>query len=205
MSNHVTEWLNAYFDGELHGSRLHHVEQHLAECAACQLELDSLQSVSELLQEVPTPQFPSAERFATRVNLLLPKRPAAATGNKLFEFGWWMIPVGLLAVWAFVSTAVLLSNMISAATSFGLLDSAAASWVSGSSDPVYWTATLGQFSGMEGNNLEWFELTEGYSRNLLPQLIWQLAIALLYMIWIAVWWARHTRQAPQPLGQPLEG
>ena len=26
MSNHVTEWLNAYLDGELKGKRLHQVE-----------------------------------------------------------------------------------------------------------------------------------------------------------------------------------
>jgi hypothetical protein len=58
---------------------------------------------------------------------------------------------------------------------------------------------------MEGNNLQWFELTEGYSRNLLPQLIWQLAIALLYLIWIAVWWTRHTRYTRQPLSQLVEG
>ena len=30
MSNHVTEWLNAYFDGELTGRKLHQVEEHLA-------------------------------------------------------------------------------------------------------------------------------------------------------------------------------
>ena len=30
MSKHVSEWLNAYHDGELHGSQLHQVEAHLA-------------------------------------------------------------------------------------------------------------------------------------------------------------------------------
>ena len=49
MSNHVTEWLNAYFDGELTGNRLHQVEDHLAECEACQAELESLQGFSELV------------------------------------------------------------------------------------------------------------------------------------------------------------
>ena len=205
MSDHVTEWLNAYFDGELHGNRLHQVEEHLAECVACQLELDSLQNVSQWLQEVPTPEFLSPERFSTQVNLLLPKRPAAATGSKLFEFGWWMIPVGLLAAWAFISTAVLVGNMISAANSFGLLDSTTASWVSTSANTAYWTSTLGQFGGLQGNNLQWFELTESYSRNLLPQFLWQLAIAVLYLIWIAVWWARRTYHQREQLGQPLEG
>ena len=159
MSNHVTEWLNAYFDGELTGRRLHQVEEHLVECESCQAELDALQSVSELLHEVPTPEFTSPERFASQVSLLLPKRPFAAPESKVFEIGWWMIPVSLLAAWAFVSTAVLVSNMISAANSFGLLDSATALWVSGSSNTVYWTSTLGQFSLLEGNSLQWFELT----------------------------------------------
>jgi hypothetical protein len=205
MSNHVTEWLNAYFDGELTGRRLHQVEDHLAECGDCQAELDALQSLSELLQAVPTPEFTSPERFASQVNLLLPNRPVAAAESKLFEIGWWMIPVGLLAAWAFITTAVLVGNMISAANNFGLLDHTIASWVSGSSESVYWTSTLGQFSLLEGNSLQWFEITEGYSRNLLPQFIWQLGIALLYLIWITVWWTRHALRQRQPHRQPIEG
>ena len=63
MSNHVTEWLNAYYDGELKGKRLQQVEEHLIECEACQAELESLQGLSALLQEVPAPEFPSPERF----------------------------------------------------------------------------------------------------------------------------------------------
>ena len=41
MSNHVTEWLNAYLDGELADSRFYQVQSHLAECDACLAELDS--------------------------------------------------------------------------------------------------------------------------------------------------------------------
>ena len=205
MSNHVTEWLSAYFDGELHGNRLHQVEEHLAECVACQLELDSLHNVAQLLQEVPTPEFPSPERFATQVNLLLPNRPVAATGSKLFEFGWWMIPVGLLAAWTFISTAVLVGNLITTANDLGLLDGTTASFISGSSSATSWTSTLGQLGGLQGNNLQWFEVTESYSRNLLPQFLWQIAIAVLYLSWIAVWWARHTHHQREQLGQPIEG
>ena len=202
MPDHVTEWLNAYLDGELHGTRLRTVEAHLAECGVCQAELQSLQNLSGLLHKVPVPEFTSPERFATQVNLLLPHKPVAATGSRLFEIGWWMIPVGLLAAWTFVSTAVLVSNMISAASSFGLLDSTMALWVSGSSNTAYWTSALGQFSLLEGNSLQWFEVTEGYSRNVFPQFVWQVAIALLYLTWIAIWWARRTRQEQ---GQLLEG
>lgn len=205
MSNHVTEWLNAYLDGELHGSRLHTVEAHLAECKACQAELRSLQDLSGLLHQVPVPEFISPERFATHVNLLLPQKPVAAPKSRLFEIGWWMIPVGLLAMWAFVGTASIVSNMISAANNFGLVDSANTLLISGASDAVSWTSTLRQLGLLEGNSLQWIEMTENYSKNVVPQFVWQVSVALLYLTWIAVWWARQTRHQSQQYGQLLEG
>ena len=42
MSNHVTEQLNAFVDGELKGKQLRQVEEHLVTCEACQTELESL-------------------------------------------------------------------------------------------------------------------------------------------------------------------
>jgi predicted anti-sigma-YlaC factor YlaD len=194
MPNHVTEWLNAYLDGELHGNRLQQVDEHLAECDACQAELRSLRDLSGLLQKVLVPEFISPERFATNVNLLLPKKPVTAPKSRLFEIGWWMIPVGLLAAWAFVSTASIVSNMVSAANTFGLVDSANTLLISGTSNTVNWTSILRQFGLLAGNSLQWFEFTESYSRNVIPQFIWQVSIALLYLTWIAIWLARHTRQ-----------
>src|SRR5512134_612818 len=101
MSNHVTEWLNAYLDGELHGQRFHQVKEHLAQCKACQAELESLQGLSALLEEVPVAELSSTERFATQVNLLLPQKRIPPPQPQLFEVGWWMIPVSLVAVWVF--------------------------------------------------------------------------------------------------------
>jgi anti-sigma factor RsiW len=202
MSNHVTEWLNAYLDGELHGHRLHQVEEHLAGCEACQTELDSLRGLLSLLQEVPAAEFPSAERFVTQVNLLLPQKRTAPPRPQLFEIGWWMIPVSLMAVWVFISTAVLLSNVVSAADNFGLLGDTASAWVSSPSETAGVTATLGQVGVLSGDSLQWAERSESYTRNLFPQIVWQVAVALLYIIWLAVWWARRTHQEQVPL---LEG
>ena len=202
MSNHVTEWLNAYLDGELKGNRLQQVEEHLVVCEVCQAELDSLQSLSGLLQAVPAPEFPSPERFATQVNLLLPQKRTAPPERRLFEIGWWMIPVGLLAVWVFISTAILLGDAVSTAKNFGLLDSTTASFISAPSDAVEVTSTLGQFGMLHGNSLQWAETTENFTRGLFPQIVLQVAVALLYLAWFAVWWTRHTRQISEPL---LEG
>jgi len=202
MSNHVTEWLNAYLDGELKGNRLQHVEEHLAACEVCKDEFDSLQSLSGLLQEVPAPGFPSPERFATQVNLLLPQKRTSTPGTQLFEVGWWMIPVGLLAVWVFISTAALLGDAMSVAKNFGILDSTTASFISAPSNTAEVTSTLGQFGMLQGNSLQWAETTENFTRGLFPQIVLQVSVALLYLAWIVVWWARQTHQLSAPL---LEG
>src|SRR5919108_6471940 len=83
MSKHVTEWLSAYADGELRGSQLQQVKAHLAECEACQVELESLDRLSSLLREVPAPKFIPPERFAAQVNLRLPHPKQIASGKKV--------------------------------------------------------------------------------------------------------------------------
>ena len=200
MSDHITEWLNAYLDGELRGRRLHQVEEHLAECEACQAEFESLQGISSLLHEVPAGEFTANETFVSQVNLLLPQHPVSSRRRKILEVGWWMVPVGLLLAWIFVSTTILVSDMVSVANNFGLLDNVNV-LTSDTSNNAYWTSTLGQFGLLEGNSLQWAEMTESISRNLIPQFVLQVSIALLYLTWLAIWWARQRRQGN---GQALE-
>ncbi len=202
MSNHVSEWLNAYHDGELRGNRLRSVEAHLAECELCQAELESLVDLSELLQEVRAPELVSAERFAAQVNLRLPHSKTVFSRAKAAEFGWWMIPVGLLASWVFVSTAFVLSDVLSVAGNLGLL-SGLSEWLAfGPENTVYLSTTIGQTGLLSGNGLNWAESLETITRISVPQIILQVSIALLYLSWIAIWWARRTRQG---IGQLLEG
>ena len=202
MSNHVTEWLNAYFDGELKNGRLYQVEKHLAECETCRAELESLRSLSGLLREAPEPDFPSPERFAAQVNLLLPQRRTPAPKPTLFEAGWWMIPVGIVTIWVFASTALLLSNVISVADSFGLLGSTTSSWISSPAQNADVTVTLGGFGLLSGASLQWAERTESLTRSAYPQIVLQSSVAVVYLAWFAVWWVRHTRQLQ---GAPVEG
>jgi predicted anti-sigma-YlaC factor YlaD len=205
MSNHISEWLNAYHDGELSGNRLHQVEAHLAECELCQKELESLDRLSNALHTVPAPEFTSAERFASQVNLRLPHKQAVISKNQIFNVGWWMIPVGLLGIWVFMSTAVFVSEILSAANSVGLLSNISGWLTFGSSSSASWTAALGQFGVLSGNSLNWAESTETFTRTFLPFIILNVSIALLYLSWMAIWWVRHTRHERQPHGQLLEG
>jgi predicted anti-sigma-YlaC factor YlaD len=202
MSEHVTEWLNAYLDGELHGNRLHQVEEHLAECETCQAEYESLQGLSGLLHEVPAPEFTSPEKFAAQVNLRLPHRQTATPENRIIEAGWWMIPIGLLATWVFIGTAFFMSDILSAANNLGLLNNVSNWMAFGSTGGAYWSSTLGRFGVLSGNSLSWTESIEALTRTSLPQISLQISIAMLYLSWIAIWWARRTRRGH---GQLLEG
>lgn len=202
MSNHMTEWLDAYLDGELKGGRLHQMKAHLAECRECQAELQSLQSLSSLLHGAPTPEFISTERFVAQVSLRLPRELPKASKHKIQEVGWWMIPVSLLVLWIFINTSMLVSDLVATAKGFGLLGGAPA-WAvaTGPSNGAVWSGTLGELGLLSGDSLQWAEFTEAFTRNILPQIVLQASIALLYLSWIAVWWARHTRREH---GQLLE-
>jgi len=201
MSDHVFELLGAYLDGELQGGQLRKVVTHLEECQTCTEEYETLSALSMTLQDAPLPDFPSPEHFAADVALRLPRTPVKPLKRRTLEFGWWLAPVALLITWIFISTTLLVSDVLTTANEFGLLDSTSALLTTGSSAGTYWSGTLGQFGFLTGNSLQWAEMTEAFTRNTIPQIVWQVSIALLYLSWLAIWWARHTRQG---YGTPFE-
>ena len=115
-----------------------------------------------------------------------------------------MIPVSLLLLWVLIGSVEVVGNVFSVANEFGLMSlSNAPTWMApGSSSGAFWSGRLGEFGLLSGDSLQWAELTESFTRNKLPQIVLQAAIALLYLSWIAIWWARQTRREH---GQLLEG
>jgi len=194
MSDHVLDLLGAYMDGELHGGQLRKVEAHLGECQVCLEEYYSLQALSSALRAAPIPDFPSPERLAADMALRLPRKPVKPISQRALEVGWWLAPVGLIATWIFLSTTILVSSVITTARDLGLLQGASAWLASGSPVEAYWSGTLGQFGFLAGDSLQWAEMAEAFTRTTVPQITWQISIAVLYFSWMAIWWARHTRQ-----------
>ena len=201
MSEHVCEYLGAYLDGELHGRRLQKVEAHLAECQSCQAEYVSLQSLSATLLEAALPKFPSAERLAANVALRLPYKANIPMHRKVLNISWWLVPVGLISAWIFISTAGLISNWIAAANDLGLLSSSATWLVPGAPVSVSISDLLWQLGFLNQGNWQWLTLSEVFTRTALANVFWQVAIAGLYLCWLAIWLVRHQQQG---LGQSLE-
>jgi anti-sigma factor RsiW len=122
MSEHVTDWIGAYRDGELHGERLRRVEAHLGGCAECQAELEALASLSMRLQaSPPMPARTSPEQFVAQVRLRLPPRAIPTPGRARLRqaVGLWL-PLGVLALWAFGEAVLLVTGLALAALPAGV-------------------------------------------------------------------------------------
>jgi anti-sigma factor RsiW len=114
MNEHVTQWLAAYYDGELHGSRQQQVEEHLSSCPACQVELGALRQLSLLLQEAPVPESQlSAGRFRAQVMLRLPPAIRRPGWQRALKAGWQFAPFGAVLAWAFGQAVWLVASLVS--------------------------------------------------------------------------------------------
>jgi predicted anti-sigma-YlaC factor YlaD len=199
MSKHVIEWLNAYLDSELKASQVQQLEAHLVECETCRAELEALARLSSLLHEVPPPEFTPPERFAAQVSLRLPRQRPPASKNRSAAIGWWLVPVGLLASWIFIGTSFVVSDILAVANNLGLFASVSDWLVFDPVNQTYWSATLGQFGMLSENSLGWAISTETLTRASLLEITLQVSISLLYLSWLAVWWARRRHQGQDQL------
>ena len=112
MNPHVIEWLPAYHDGELPSSRRGQVEEHLKDCPACCLELETLEGLSSLLKADPLPAHTPPERFAAQVQLRLPRASLSHARQKTGRLPRWVlgVPLTLILVWAFLQAALWITS-----------------------------------------------------------------------------------------------
>ena len=113
MSEHVLDWIGAYYDGELRGDRLRRVDAHLRECAACQAELAALQDLSPRLQaSPPMPASTPPEQFVAQVRLRLTPRQAPEPGARLRQAAGLWLPLGVLGLWAFSQAVMWVGGLV---------------------------------------------------------------------------------------------
>ena len=190
MSEHVNEWLSPYFDGEMHGARLRQVENHLGECAQCRAELERMQELSSLLQgTAPAGEFIPTERFVSNLSLNLPRQPEQPQTRKVLEIGWWLIPVGVLGIWAFLQVTFSLSALVQTASDAGLFGSTFAGF-QGNPSQTEWFRTLTEiFGGQPGFTGQMLFSTlnnaDLFIHNLTGQFLWQVILGVIYLGWLA--------------------
>jgi predicted anti-sigma-YlaC factor YlaD len=190
MTEHVTQWLEAYHDGELSDHRRGEVEAHLAACPHCQAALDELRSLSALLAEDVAVEFVPAETFAANLALSLPVQP-----QRRLSAAWWLMPLALLAAWLFLVITLWLSAALQLASSAAL---PAVELGSKSLQMGWFALTTRLFGAMLGepgwqmlaalNEINLF--VAGLGRAILPQIL----LATAYLGWLAAWWLRRKPQ-----------
>jgi hypothetical protein len=196
MTKHVEEWLGAYLDGELRGSRVRRVEAHVAECAMCQAELDALRTLAALLQEsAPAEASTPAQRFVANVGLRLRDRPGQSTRQRAMEMAWRLVPVGLLGALAFVQTTFIVTTALKTALWMGWGGSLAAGWLPASRGEL-WLSELfslpgGSLSEAAGVMLQFLSSGGPLGWTVTLYLVLLVVIGLLYWSWLASWWVRH--------------
>lgn len=112
---HVSQYLSAYYDGELHGETRKRVQTHLMQCEDCMAELESFASLSALLQEAPgiVPEA-SPQGTAAQVDHHIATLSQDSWEKTLLRNGWRYAPVFLVITWAFGRAVLWVSTFVSA-------------------------------------------------------------------------------------------
>jgi predicted anti-sigma-YlaC factor YlaD len=195
----MREKLAAYMDGELSQRSQLEVQAHLVTCQACRDELDELRRLSHLLHTAPLPEFTPASRFTSKLMLQLPRRDEAPRPRSTASWLGWLVPTALLSAWIFIQVTLGLSSLISLAQKAGWLGQTAA-WTTLSPQQAEWfTAVQALFGNlMSQGGLTCLAIVNDaglFLQNLISHLIWQIVVAILYWVWLAMWWrSRHKQQ-----------
>jgi anti-sigma factor RsiW len=192
MNEHADRWIDAYLDGEMPAGQRHHAEAHLAQCPACRELLARRSSLSALLQEAPaTAGFKPEKQFLAEVGLQLPRQPTASLPrSQTLSLAWYAVPVGLLLVLAFTQVVFILN------TALALIPGAPAALLSQTSAltalPVTLPAPVNDLLGQTAlfNLADWGWLTG-------PVIF--VLVGLLYLGWLASWWARSRHSVQKSL------
>jgi anti-sigma factor RsiW len=198
MSEHVTQWLEAYFDGEIAGRRARQIESHLETCPDCLAKFESLNRLSALLQQAPEPSnLTPHEKFVAQVGLRLPRKPDQPSWQKAFQIGWQWAPAGLLGIWVFVQTVFIVSGILM--WILRVVPGAAdfASFVSAESREASLFGNVANLSGAEWSEFGRFGLDIlqgggplGWGITLNLGLTFLLSV--LFLSWLASWWIQKT-------------
>ncbi|MBN1920311.1 MAG: zf-HC2 domain-containing protein [Anaerolineae bacterium] len=182
MSEHVQRELEAYYDGQLHGTQQKRVATHLETCAECCAELTRLERLSALLQEAPVPAARLApERFTTQVRLQLQPRDVPERRRH-----HWAIPALLVGAWSFMEAVWLVSRGLMVALALGLGERPEMAWFNPNRGTSLWQLLQGMESGWQGALSLFSFLSSTLLSTLLP-LVLLGSISILFWGWWLAW------------------
>jgi hypothetical protein len=194
MSEHVLNSLNAYYDGELSPNQMRRVERHLAQCSTCREAYDDIVATSAWLHNIPAPQMAPAEKMAADIALLLPREQEKPRSQSSTSTIWWIVPIVLFLIWVLVGSTHFVSNLLLTANDFGLITIDPALFTGQSINQLIFSTFIENLSKLLPKDLSWMIDTQDFLRENVVRSVIYISIAMLYMSWIAIWWANQNRQ-----------
>jgi hypothetical protein len=141
--------------------------------------------------------FTSAERFAANLTLQLPRLPKHFRPRRSGASAWWLVPVGITAVWVFVQTVFLVSGAVSVFERVGVLDGIAAWLPEGVRHTEIFSTAINLFGSQLGQGgqevMLFIDQAYVFGKGLLTPVIWQAVIVLLYWAGMLIWFLRRNR------------
>ena len=197
MKEHLGFWVDAYLDGELPSAMLDQVEAHLLTCKDCQQLLESRNTLSVLLQSMPSAEGVKSEsQFLAEVNELMlnyssPQKTLPAQLQNWFSgrypfLAWSSASLILLFANIFLRTVGLLEGFLSLFPGDHqiLLDQLTiAPTVPNLLAPEPLRSILGQLGSFGLLNWNWIE-----------SLVVSGILSILYVAWLA-WWLARSRSS----------
>lgn len=192
MNPHIdTQWMDPYLDGELSTAQRRQADAHLVGCPACRAALERRRALSGMLLAVPPAlQGKSAQRFADEVARQMQSAPARtpAPSHPWLRAAWVAVPVALLAVFTFFQATALLTNLI---VLFPGLSGALSATLAPDLPFAGGLALPAPLDGL----VQFISLVAAPQLSWITALVAPIAFGLLYLSWLAGWWA--TQHAPR--------
>ncbi|MDH5506308.1 MAG: zf-HC2 domain-containing protein [Anaerolineae bacterium] len=193
MNPHVTNYLHAYYDGELQPRRQQQVAAHLAECQACRQALAQLGSLSAVLAEIPAhPAKTRPEQFVAQVGLRLPRTRSMPLWPRVGKLALHLVPAVLFLAVAFIKSTAVTNNLLA---SIGLLDLGGESVsalllepqldFSPSLPAIFPDLGIIEFGDYLWNNIASYSF---FGIDLTHSLVFPLVLGGLAFAWMVIWW-----------------
>lgn len=112
MNTHPTDWLDAFYDGELDPQRHQQVQLHVDNCPICREQIASRAALSDMLQSVPGHNWvPDNKTILEQVMQEIQPGQSSVFARRNRLSAWWLTPALLVAGWAFLQALFFIAGL----------------------------------------------------------------------------------------------
>ncbi len=187
MTDHITDLIDLYLDGEI-GSRVAgEIDLHLAECAECTRELSRRRRLSALIRSQPGMKSRKNNREFTEEVMagITHSSEAGYENNNKLEIAWLIVPVFLVVGLAFLQTVWVQSSLVSYVPPINeILDPSQILLPFSFAIPSTFNQVIRLLPG--SSIWSWNGISTG---------ILAIALGSLYLSWLAGWWVKNQNHA----------